>query len=647
MFIVFAIIGLARVREVMELRDRYRHALAPGAGNRETCAAVYSFQQEVAAISGFDWPDDAFEDLDIQGDDDDGELNHVRRSDHETRAEAVVAKLESMVADAARREEEASEAARNPVQLFAVHCAELPSFGISRNEKRFVRSEVASDDVYKPFRLTLHVKGSRGVWFALFRDEKPDDTLLKLLSSLRPEEPGRVVLGLPGNLKHLKEPLAALLGEAYSNIEVLQGANARLPFSQWPDRLLEDLEVELALVQERNVTVSELRTILGKVWRHIEFADPKDEQTAQERAHRIRLWALSVLSMRGRWIGEIPGPKSTAMSAPSRALHQDPVDAAKQRRRLSELVADGETSRFGEQMHEVVTAVQRWLAAPGSVSTLPNEVAEMAIQLHLANPPTAIHQRDVRLTLTDYLGTYSQGTALLEGAVLSRLRSPIPSSWLRAQRTDRQTHYFGGSPRHESAPGFVQGFWCNVQSASTEFGRVTQFRSTRFGGSRHKDPISGSLAEGVEINVGASLVSPHANPTMFPIWSSLADLLSNGYEGKDAAPAKKEAWFTKDSEDSDPHLYVAVTIAAPSMKALDLAKTHWPAIAAHLSEIAIEPLHKVGLPGHLTFAPALEPFLDFFIRMDAWRTLLLGGIWTQPEQPNSPPVSGTDPIEAN
>jgi hypothetical protein len=59
--IVFAIIGQVRVKDVLELRDRYRFALAPGSGNRVTCSNLYAFQHEVSSLSGYNWPDEVFE----------------------------------------------------------------------------------------------------------------------------------------------------------------------------------------------------------------------------------------------------------------------------------------------------------------------------------------------------------------------------------------------------------------------------------------------------------------------------------------------------------------------------------------------------------------------------------------------------------
>lgn len=61
LLVVFAIIGQVRVRDLLELRDRYRLALAPGGGNRITCAELFLFQLEVSSLHGFFWPDEVFE----------------------------------------------------------------------------------------------------------------------------------------------------------------------------------------------------------------------------------------------------------------------------------------------------------------------------------------------------------------------------------------------------------------------------------------------------------------------------------------------------------------------------------------------------------------------------------------------------------
>lgn len=56
LMVVFAIIGLLRVEAMLDLRDRYRYALTPGDSNRETCADIYSFHQDVIRIPPYDWP---------------------------------------------------------------------------------------------------------------------------------------------------------------------------------------------------------------------------------------------------------------------------------------------------------------------------------------------------------------------------------------------------------------------------------------------------------------------------------------------------------------------------------------------------------------------------------------------------------------
>lgn len=61
LLIVFAILGQVRVMEILELRDRYRLALAPGSGNRITCSSLYAFQQEMAGLQTYDWPDHVFD----------------------------------------------------------------------------------------------------------------------------------------------------------------------------------------------------------------------------------------------------------------------------------------------------------------------------------------------------------------------------------------------------------------------------------------------------------------------------------------------------------------------------------------------------------------------------------------------------------
>ena len=71
-FLVLAILGLLRVKEVVELRDRYRMSLAPGRGNRDTAAALYLFADKVSRLYDYLWPDELFDAMGLyDGRDDD------------------------------------------------------------------------------------------------------------------------------------------------------------------------------------------------------------------------------------------------------------------------------------------------------------------------------------------------------------------------------------------------------------------------------------------------------------------------------------------------------------------------------------------------------------------------------------------------
>lgn len=48
--LLLALIAQVRVTEIMDVRDRFRGALAPGEGNRITCAGLYDFGIEMAKL---------------------------------------------------------------------------------------------------------------------------------------------------------------------------------------------------------------------------------------------------------------------------------------------------------------------------------------------------------------------------------------------------------------------------------------------------------------------------------------------------------------------------------------------------------------------------------------------------------------------
>jgi hypothetical protein len=72
-FLILSVLGVIRARENMELRDRYRDLLVPGRGNRVTTAAMYDFTNEVLDTFNHDWPDEVFENLEIDEEEDDDE----------------------------------------------------------------------------------------------------------------------------------------------------------------------------------------------------------------------------------------------------------------------------------------------------------------------------------------------------------------------------------------------------------------------------------------------------------------------------------------------------------------------------------------------------------------------------------------------
>lgn len=75
LFLTLALIGVLRARDVLELRDQYRHVLVPGQGNRVTVAGIYDFASELSAIYDYAWPSEPFEAIDVglTADDDEDE----------------------------------------------------------------------------------------------------------------------------------------------------------------------------------------------------------------------------------------------------------------------------------------------------------------------------------------------------------------------------------------------------------------------------------------------------------------------------------------------------------------------------------------------------------------------------------------------
>jgi len=79
LFVTLALIGVLRAKEVMEIRDSFRTALAPGRGNRVTTAGIYVFTEKIRDIFTYGWPWEPFDAMGIYcGEDEEGEENEER-----------------------------------------------------------------------------------------------------------------------------------------------------------------------------------------------------------------------------------------------------------------------------------------------------------------------------------------------------------------------------------------------------------------------------------------------------------------------------------------------------------------------------------------------------------------------------------------
>jgi hypothetical protein len=65
LFLTLALVGVLRAKALIELRDRFRTALAPGRGNRITIASLYDLSNKLPALYDYKWPVEAFEALDL------------------------------------------------------------------------------------------------------------------------------------------------------------------------------------------------------------------------------------------------------------------------------------------------------------------------------------------------------------------------------------------------------------------------------------------------------------------------------------------------------------------------------------------------------------------------------------------------------
>lgn len=616
-FVVLSVIGLMRVNELLTLRDQYRDALAPGSGNRATCAAVYSFQQEVAELSKFEWPEDVLETISNGYEYETRDLpdwDEVRREKRATGADAerVTRTLEAMVVASAQQATEAAEVAKQP--LIAINAIASPSFSID-GELRVVRGKSGKD----LFRSVLMPNGADEVWVSFTSCKPSSDELIKILSLVTPSA-NNVVLGLPSSLKDLIDPLEKALGNRYRRIESLGPAHSRLPAAHWAEEFLASMEVELALVGEPNLTLPELASLheeAGGAWMKLDFANPKGDRDMQiARREELETICRKVLVERGRWKGPPPSFPSHLLPGGSAGIFGDLERARREIAKLQRYVDDGRATELGASLHAIASGVHGWISAPTTPGCT-EALGDLIVRFALGRKPDRTYQSPTQHLLSEMLPYGSPLMDLADMAVLRRLGRPVPIAWV-----PELAEGYGAPPTTVAA-----AFWCEV---SCKKGALLGYSGTPSRGTLRNAP------DGVTIEVHPHFKTFQPGPvTTKESWAkrfghihaAIEQFYSSVARGRDRS-VRTSDWFTPNPTEG--RRYAQVVMRASSADQIDAARANWSALARELNVHLQEVLDSAHVGAHASFSKSLESFGSPYAYAGGSRlTLLLGETWTE------------------
>lgn len=429
-FLVLCLNSVLRVKKVLECRDVYRNALAPGLGNRVTLKALFEFSNEIAGMNDLSWPREIFIDLDL----DDG--------------------FEPSIED-----EPEFEPVAPPVPTPAPSKPEHELILQYTQSKRYTTDGLG--------RITPMTDPTQsGIWRLVAADQVAEVLIVSSMdrklseaelacaakSLLDYEIPGReTILVVPS--KRLR---AVLSSEHVDRLWPAKPGVGQRAFKQWLDDYLLELHREMALIHEPLPTVNEfLNTLpLFGSFRLIKEADPS-ECNATKRRKLIARQVIEICTGRNR-----PLPVELSISDTPRTILDEVTDDRKAVgraiRRLESYESSDSLTDFGSVLLEVGLATQQWRESPDSLAAHAKVIGKHVVQFAVANgKEQSLHQ--LRHDIGEVTGSATASDDLVAYSVFSQLRLPIPAAWIKPISD-------WSSPDLKRG-GFYAGFWVSVQCA--------------------------------------------------------------------------------------------------------------------------------------------------------------------------------------
>ena len=436
-FLVLCLVAVLRTRDLIDARDTYRGALAPGGGNRETLKGLYKFGREVVALVNYDWPSEPFEAIGL---DDDAGNDDARDEDDQ----------DDGVPDlAAIAEEPTPQRPEVRYRELVVQHTQSKRYAIAP-DGRIARKKADEDN---------------GMWSLVGEDLVDQKVLLASIPNkldrataarrcaqlLRYAVPDHSTI-LVGN-KTLVDTCA--VDPAIKDRVVLAktGVGQRA-FVHWIDDYLDDLQRELALINEPMPTPDEfVRSMTVECGIPVLLAADPIEGDLTERRIRLAQLAGRLCAIRGRDLSECLSSLETPRSTGNQ-VDYDPRQLSKERQKLARYAATSGLTDIGQMLLTVFDALEDWRQNPEELPRVLDVIGNTIVSF-ACGMETRGQRPGLWTALSSGTGRGSTECDVMMRAVFQRLSQPMPAPWVRLP-----LHFqaeFGRQPT-----GFYSAYWIDA-----------------------------------------------------------------------------------------------------------------------------------------------------------------------------------------
>lgn len=612
-FLTLGILGCVRVMEMMELRDRYAGYLVPGFGNRQTVGALYRFCQESQTLFDYAWPSRVF--AAIESDDE-------YREDYEDEEDEEFAKQSTSTPAVPPGPPLKPTVPPPPPPPEPVTSMELL---VKIGGPTMLMASPGSDQA--AWKLQVVQQECNWVGMVLLPEEPTDAYIkraLKWFASLSfGDKP--TLLGLPKRQITLVEELNREEGRTIAG--VLRVGAAALAEMKWPENLLEEMKLELAIVGEPMPSAHEL-VEMDNYRLATEAGDPKVDWEATRRS--VEGWVRTVLAHRGRWIGPVEKEANQRYVSVSKER-----DLAKVRRKLASLEEDYLTP-YGTAFYQICQSLLAWRSGELDAETTKQHVARAYLECcwydvkeqRPAYGGSAAHQ--LSFELNKYFGDGSIEMDVLEAGVMDMLGGELEAnSWGKDERDARKLYPY---EQRVLPAGWFSAWWCALEIPTpSEIGSGGWLPLE----AKLVKAIEAVLPGGVRVRVGTSLAAlelvereeartwvdgPHGD-----CLNATRNLVF--WLGGVSGYMRSHSWYA--AEDCK-RWGLLVAVNGPTQESVAKAREAWPAAAKAIKACISEggPKRKSPpAPRSLRVSPEVESFLDPLIAKRERLALLAGWKW--------------------